>query len=57
VQVGVDNDPDLTIPFIESLTPSYVKAQLLLTAASDLSMGTRVRLRLQQQQKIEKPAQ
>jgi hypothetical protein len=57
VQVGVDNDPDLTIPFIESLTPSFVKAQLLLTAASDLTMGTRVPLRFQQKQKIEKPAQ
>ena len=57
VQVGVDNDPDLAIPFIESLTPSFVKAQLLLTAASDLSMGTRAPLRFQQKQKIEKPAQ
>jgi hypothetical protein len=57
VQVGVDNDPDLTIPFIESLSPSYVKAQLLLTAAWDLSMGTRVPRTSQPQQKIEKPAQ
>jgi hypothetical protein len=57
VQVGVNNDPDLTIPFIESLTPSYVKAQLLLTAAWDLSMGRRVPLRFQQQRKVEKPAQ
>jgi hypothetical protein len=57
VQLGVDNDPDLTIPFIESLSPSYVKAQLLLTAAWDLSMGTRVPRTSQPQQKIEKPAQ
>ena len=57
VQVGVDNDPDLTIPFIESLSPSYVKVQLLLTAAWDLSMGTRVPRTSQPQQKIEKPAQ
>src|SRR5882762_218218 len=57
VQVGVDNDPDLTIPFIESLPPSFVKAELLLIAASDLSLGTRVPLRFQQQQKVEKPAQ
>ena len=57
VQVGVDNDPDLTIPFIESLPPSFVKAELLLTAASDLSMGTRVPLKFQQQQKVEKSAQ
>ncbi|HXN52823.1 MAG TPA: hypothetical protein VN943_12880 [Candidatus Acidoferrum sp.] len=57
VQVGVDNDPDVTIPFIESLSPSYVKAQLLLIAGSDLSMGTRVPLRFHPQQKVEKPAQ
>ena len=57
VQVGVDNDPDLTIPFIESLAPSYVKAQLLLIAASDLRMGMRPPLRFQPQQKVEKPAQ
>ncbi len=57
VQVGVDYDPDLTIPFIESLPPSFVKAELLLTAASDLSMGTRVPLKFRQQQKVEKSAQ
>jgi hypothetical protein len=56
-QVGVDNDPDVTLPFIESLTTSFVKAQLLLTAASDLSMGARVPLNFHQHQKVEKPAQ
>jgi hypothetical protein len=57
VQVGIDHDSDLTIPFIESLPPSFVKAELLLTAASDLTLGTRVPLRFQQQQAVEKPAQ
>ena len=57
VQVGVDNDPDLTIPFIESLAPSYVKAQLLLIAASDLRTGMRPPLRFQPQQRVAKPAQ
>jgi hypothetical protein len=57
VQVGVDNDPDVTIPFIENLSPSFVKAQLLLIAGSDLSAGTRPPLRFQQQTKAEKPAQ
>jgi hypothetical protein len=57
VQVGIDHDSDLTIPFIESLPPSFVKAELLLIAASDLSLGTRVPLRFKQQQEVEKPAQ
>jgi hypothetical protein len=42
VQVGMQNDPDLTITFIESLTPSYLKAGLLLGAASTLSLRMRL---------------
>jgi hypothetical protein len=57
VQVGVDHDPDFTIPFIEGLPPSLVKAQLLLTAASDLNIGRRLPFKLQQQHKVERPAQ
>jgi hypothetical protein len=42
VQVGMQNDPDLTITFIESLPPSYLKAGLLLGAASALSLRMRL---------------
>jgi hypothetical protein len=56
VQVGVDKDPELTIPFIESLPPSFVKAELLLTAASRF-METRMPLSFQRQQKLEKGTQ
>jgi hypothetical protein len=45
VQIGILNDPELTITFIESLSPSYVKAEALLIAASALNMGRRVPLR------------
>jgi hypothetical protein len=38
VQIGIQNDPNLTVTFIESLSPSYLKAELLLGAASALSM-------------------
>jgi hypothetical protein len=44
-QIGIENDPDLTITFIESLSPSYLKADLLLAAASDLGTGARMPLR------------
>jgi hypothetical protein len=39
VQVGIQNDPDLAIAFMESLPPSYVKAEAFLIAASALSGG------------------
>jgi hypothetical protein len=38
VQIGIQNDPNLTVTFIESLSPSYLKAELLLGAASAVSM-------------------
>jgi hypothetical protein len=44
-QIGIENDRDLTISFIESLSPSYLKAELLLAAASDLSKPVGVPLR------------
>jgi hypothetical protein len=44
VQIGIQNDPDLTIAFIESLSASYLKAELLLGAASALSLGRRLPL-------------
>jgi hypothetical protein len=36
-QIGMQNDPELTTTFIEALPPSYVKAELLLGAASALA--------------------
>jgi hypothetical protein len=45
VQVGIENDPDLTIAFLESLAPSYLKAELLLGAAWDLSRPAHVPIR------------
>ena len=51
-QIGIENDPDLTISFIEGLSPSYLKAELLLAAASDLSTGMRMPLRSGSQQKV-----
>lgn len=57
VQIGIQNDPDLTITFIESLPPSYLKAELLLGAASALSMRGRLPLSSRPQQTVEKPDQ
>jgi hypothetical protein len=49
IQIGIQNDPDLTTPFIESLPVSYVKAEALLIAASALNMGRRLPLSSRQQ--------
>ena len=57
VQIAIQNDPDLTITFIEGLSPSYLKAELLLEAASGLGMGVRLPLSSRPQQRVEKPAQ
>jgi hypothetical protein len=57
VQIAIQNDPDLTITFIESLSPSHLKAELLLEAASGLGMGVRLPLSSRPQQRVEKPAQ
>jgi hypothetical protein len=51
-QIGIENDPDLTITFIESLSPSYLKAELLLAAASDLGTGGRMPLRSRPQKEV-----
>jgi hypothetical protein len=44
VQVGMQNEPELTTSFIDSLPASYLKADVLLGAASALSMGRRLPL-------------
>jgi hypothetical protein len=51
VQIGIQNDPNLTVTFIESLSPSYLKAELLLGAASALSMRSPLPLSSRPQQK------
>lgn len=56
-QIGIENAPDLTITFIEGLSPSYLKAELLLGAATDLSTGMRVPIRFQAQQTVQKARQ
>jgi hypothetical protein len=57
VQIGMQNDPDLTIAFIESLSPSYLKAQLLGAGASALSLRMRLPPSSRPQQRAEKPDQ
>lgn len=42
VQIGMQNDPDLTLTFLQSLPASWLKANLLLGAASALTMRTRL---------------
>ncbi|MGB9464582.1 MAG: hypothetical protein WBR10_05675 [Candidatus Acidiferrum sp.] len=54
VQIGIQNDPNLTVTFIESLSPSYLKAELLLGAASALSMRRPLPFGSRPQQKKEK---
>ena len=54
VQIGMQNNPDLTIAFIDSLSQPDVKAELLLGAASALSMGRRLPFSSKPRQKIEK---
>jgi hypothetical protein len=54
VQIGIQNDPNLTVTFIEGLSPSYLKAELLLGAAAALSMGRRLPLSSRPQQRVEK---
>lgn len=54
VQIGMQKDPDLTMTFIESLSSSYLKAELLLGAASALSTGPRLPLSSRPQQRVEK---
>lgn len=54
VQIGIQNDQELTIAFIESLPASYVKASLLLSAASALSKRISLPLSSRPQQRAEK---
>jgi hypothetical protein len=44
VQVGMQNEPELTTSFIDSLPASYLKADVLLGAASALGMERRLPL-------------
>lgn len=44
VQIGIQNDLELTIAFIENLSATGLKARLFLQAASTLSMGERLPL-------------
>jgi hypothetical protein len=57
VQIGIQNDPDSTVSFVESLPPSHLKASLFISAASALSMGRRLPLSSAPQQRAEKPNQ
>ena len=42
VQLGMQNDPELTTAFFQSLPASEVKAHLLLTAAEGLNLRRRL---------------
>jgi len=44
VQIGIQNEPDLTVAFLQSLPASHLKAQLLLEAASALNMRSKLPL-------------
>lgn len=54
VQTGMQNDPDSTLTFLQSLPPSWLKANLLLGAASALTMRTRLPIGSKDLQKPEK---
>ena len=55
VHIGMENDPDFTISFVEGLAPSRVKAELLLDAAVALSTSRQPHIGTQPQQTVEKP--
>lgn len=57
VQVGIQNNPDLTVTFVEGLSPSYLKAELLLGAASALTLRVRLPFTSRPQQGVEKPSE
>lgn len=42
IQIGIQNDSDLTTAFMESLPTSYLKAEAFLITASVLNMGRRL---------------
>lgn len=54
VQIGMQNDPDSTLTFLQSLPASGLKANLLLGAASALTMKTRLPIGSRVLQKPEK---
>jgi tetratricopeptide (TPR) repeat protein len=54
VHIGTRNEPDLTIPFVESLSPPGLKAELLLGAAAALSTGRQMWFGSRSQQMREK---
>jgi hypothetical protein len=49
IQIGIQNDSDLTTAFMESLPTSYVKGEAFLIAASALSMARRLSFSSRQQ--------
>ena len=49
IQIGIQNNSDLTTAFMESLPTSYVKAEAFLIAASALNMGRRMPVSSRQQ--------
>lgn len=51
VRIGIQNEPNLTVTFIESLSPSYLKAELLLGAASALNLRSALPFSSRPQQK------
>ena len=55
LEVGMGKDPDFTIPFVEGLPTSRVKAEVLLDAASALSTSRPLHIGTQPQQTAEKP--
>jgi hypothetical protein len=42
VQIGIQNDPDVTLAFFQTIPPSQIKARLLLDAAEALNMHQRL---------------
>jgi hypothetical protein len=54
VQVGIQNDPDLTMTFIASLSPPSLKTALLLEAATALSLGRRLPFSTRPQQSVDR---
>ena len=55
VQIGMQNDPDSTITFLQSVPRSLLKAHLLLGAASALTMKTHLPIGSRELQKPQKP--
>ena len=57
VHIGVESDPDFTIPFVEGLPASRVKAEVLLDAAHALGTRASPRSGAPPQQTAENPNQ